>query len=729
MTEAIDRSSIVYQGYVTEQKSRALRDCRIAAVFAAVAIMLFSALDRVVYPGFFWTFLYLRIGVVFVSLLVFLATYIPAARRFGRELGMVQYVATALSVVLMVHLSDGYISPYYAGINVILIVFLAILPMDHLRATIVCGIIYAAYLVPILVRGEIANVPVFVNNNAFLAATIILALLSSYMSTRLRFREYAARHRLADANDELKKLDVLKSQFFANISHEVRTPLTSIIAPVQSLYQGDAGTLTDEQHGLMLQVYRNALRLLDMINQMLDFARFDARKMQLNLALVDIEKLVQESVLVFQDVATQKSLNLKCICEKEIPPIYLDQEKMERVLSNLIRNALKFTESGSVTVSVCARDGWAEFRVEDTGIGIPSRNLSTIFERFQQVDGSSTRRYEGTGLGLTIVKEAVELQHGTVTVESTPSEGTNFTVTIPMDLENRTTEAFIDRRSAERYGPDRRSSDEQYAGPDRRRTPRRRHDLARVSIEDMAFIDSTQPRSPVSNPEMTADEQKTGFRILYVEDNADLRSYVQQMLSKSGHNVTTAVDGLDGWRQTATFKPEVIVSDVMMPHLDGYDLLKKIRTSPDCQNIPVILTTAKSETDERIRGLENGADDYLAKPINIRELDARVRNLVTSRLFREAVIKSQELQGRIQDLTLGFSRSLELRDHYTGNHSNDVLEYGSIIAVADAWHAMIEDRPYRNALPIPTAISELQKGRGTHFDPQVVDAFLRGLSN
>ena len=624
MTEAIDRSSIVYQGYVTEQKSRALRDCRIAAVFAAVAIMLFSALDRVVYPGFFWTFLYLRIGVVFVSLLVFLATYIPAARRFGRELGMVQYVATALSVVLMVHLSDGYISPYYAGINVILIVFLAILPMDHLRATIVCGIIYAAYLVPILVRGEIANVPVFVNNNAFLAATIILALLSSYMSTRLRFREYAARHRLADANDELKKLDVLKSQFFANISHEVRTPLTSIIAPVQSLYQGDAGTLTDEQHGLMLQVYRNALRLLDMINQMLDFARFDARKMQLNLALVDIEKLVQESVLVFQDVATQKSLNLKCICEKEIPPIYLDQEKMERVLSNLIRNALKFTESGSVTVSVCARDGWAEFRVEDTGIGIPSRNLSTIFERFQQVDGSSTRRYEGTGLGLTIVKEAVELQHGTVTVESTPSEGTNFTVTIPMDLENRTTEAFIDRRSAERYGPDRRSSDEQYAGPDRRRTPRRRH---------------------------------------------------------------------------------------------------------DCQNIPVILTTAKSETDERIRGLENGADDYLAKPINIRELDARVRNLVTSRLFREAVIKSQELQGRIQDLTLGFSRSLELRDHYTGNHSNDVLEYGSIIAVADAWHAMIEDRPYRNALPIPTAISELQKGRGTHFDPQVVDAFLRGLSN
>jgi putative two-component system response regulator len=296
------------------------------------------------------------------------------------------------------------------------------------------------------------------------------------------------------------------------------------------------------------------------------------------------------------------------------------------------------------------------------------------------------------------------------------------------------------------------------------------------------------------------------------------------MLSKRGHRVETAVDGQDGWERLQRFRPDVVVSDIMMPRLDGYDLLKRIRENEEFKGTPVVLTTAKSETDERIHGLEEGADDYLAKPINLRELDARIRNLVTQRLFHEAIAKARSLEHRMRELTLSFSRSLDLRDHYTADHSNDVLTYGTmiageldipvdetfqdalllhdlgkigvpdrillkegplddaeweimkkhaeygahllsgfasfhgvseivlshqerfdgsgyprglhgeeipitarIIAVADARHAMIEDRPYRKALSTAQAIGELRTGAGSHFDPVVVDAFIRAL--
>jgi len=825
-------------GYITEQRERALRNSRVAAVFAAVAIMLFAFLDIAVYPDLAPLFLRLRLGVVAVSAVLYAATYLPFAKNYGRGIGMIQYVMTGMSIVLMVHLSEGYLSPYYAGINVILIVFLAILPMDPVRTAITCGIIYGGYIVPIVLRGGIARWSVFFNNNAFLVATSILAVLSSYMYTRLRMREYESRREFARANEDLKHLDVVKSQFFANVSHEVRTPLTSIIGPIQSIYQGDAGAISEEQHTLLGQVYRNALRLLDMINQMLDFARFDAKRMQVNLTEVEVDRILQEIVIAFSEVARAKGLDLRCECDESIPPVYLDREKVERVLTNLIRNAIKFTESGEVVVSVWPANGEIVITVTDTGIGIPANHVATIFERFQQVDSSSTRRYEGTGLGLAIVKEAVEIQRGTIRVSSELGKGTRFLIRLPGDLDLRMPARISKRTGIDRRRNDRRSNGVDYTGPERRRGPRRHKDIAGIDLEDLVYIDSARSvrpetaepdeavthRSPSGTAALTGPDGSSGYRVLYVEDNSDLRSYVAGMLSKRGHRVETAVDGQDGWERLQRFRPDVVVSDIMMPRLDGYDLLKRIRENEGLKGIPVVLTTAKSETDERIHGLEEGADDYLAKPINLRELDARIRNLVTQRLFHEAIAKARSLEHRMRELTLSFSRSLDLRDHYTADHSNDVLAYGTmiaeeldipvdetfqdalllhdlgkigvpdrillkegpldeeeweimkkhaeygahllsgfesfrgvseivlshqerfdgsgyprglrdeeipvtarIIAVADAWHAMIEDRPYRKALSTEQAVGELRTGSGTHFDPAVVDAFILAL--
>ena len=650
--------------------------------------------------------------------------------------------------------------------------------------------------------------------------TIALVILSAHLNRQIRFKEYSGRFKLAQANEELKQLDELKSQFFANVSHEVRTPLTSILAPVQSLYQGDIGGLSREQHRLIGQVYRNTLHLLDMINQMLDFARFEAGRMNLRLGPVDLDELAQDTVSLFEEVAVRKGLRLTYNRESEVPTVYLDGAMVERVLSNLIRNALKFTEQGAVTVRVGRLPEGVYLEVEDTGIGIPAEHLPRIFKRFQQVDGSSTRKYEGTGLGLTIVKESVNLMRGDISVRSQEGQGSCFRAVLPEDLEKLEPAAFIERRTTER----RRASRHDFGGEDQRRQIRRRDDLARVTLEDWVMIERDYLDQQDEPEEAVPPPAQDATRILLVEDNSDVRRITAMMLRRFGHQVTAVSDGLEGWKKVQNELPDIVVSDVMMPRMDGYELLRKIRETAETRHIPVILVTAKSETDSRIQGLDTGADDYLSKPVIPRELDARVRNLITSRQLQHALAVAQERETRMEELIMSFSESLELRDSNTAGHSWKVLELGCliaeelgipadrllkeslllhdigkigipdrillkesaldaeewrkmkehpeigerllgkfpsfreispvilahqehydgtgyprglkgeeiplparIIAVADAYHAMTTDRPYRQALSTLSAVSELLRHSETQFDPRVVDAFVTGL--
>ena len=823
------------QAYETEEIARAVHNTRLAAVAASIAITAFYALDYILYPHDRIVFLLLRAAVVGLSALVYVLTFSALGKKLSRELGMIEYLIVSSVVVVMVHMTGGYESLYYAGINVVLIALLFILPLDVRRTALICGVVYAGYIVPILVRQKIEDLPTFLNNNFFLLSTMVLVILSSQLATRMRLHEFTARFRLARANEELKALDELKSQFFANVSHEVRTPLTSIISPIQSMYQGDAGEFTPPQRALIGQIYRNSLRLLDMINQMLDFSRFEARKMQLRLSPVDLGELVYEIASVFEELTDRKGLKLQYAIEGEIPTIFLDRDKIERILTNLVRNAIKFTDDGSITIRTRAEEGAVVVEVEDTGIGISQEHLPHIFERFRQVDGSSTRRYEGTGIGLAIVKEAVELLQGSVSVSSEVRQGTRFQILLPTDLEKRAPDAFVERRAQER-----RQKERTYAGADRRGVHRRGGDLAQVSLEDLVFIEheqmgvdaeSVSPETEVSGS--TASSAPSGEspseagnvdRVLYVEDNADLRGYVGQMLGRMGHEVQTAWDGMDGWEKAQVWLPDVVVSDVMMPRLDGYDLIRYLKEGESTKTIPVILTTAKSELDAKIEGLRSGADDYLAKPINIRELDARIRNLVSRQRMDRAVLRAHELEERMDELSMSFAQSLEIRDSNTAGHSREVLalgtiiagelgipidrvlkdslllhdigklgipdsilrkpspltpeesaimrqhaeigaallarfdsfrevseivlahqertdgtgyprglkqdqipRYAGIIAVADAFHAMTNDRPYRRALTKQAAIAELITHKGTQFDPVIVEAFVRGM--
>lgn len=830
----------LHDAFEQELITKAERDTRISTVIASILFTLFGVLDVYMYPSYLRELFIIRGGVVLTSAIVLTFSLLLPDDRHARRLGMVEYLACTLAIVLMVHITEGYLSPYYAGINLVLIIFLAILPLDPMRAGIVCVVTYAAYIIPIAVAGNITEVAVLLNNNFFFLSTIVLVILSSHFATRLRFREFAGRYNLARANEELKTLDKLKSEFFANVSHEVRTPLTSILAPLQAFYSGDLGRLTAEQEQIVSQMYRNSLKLLDMINQMLDFSRFEAGKVQLRLSWLDINEFVEDTVSLFEEVTERKGVKLRTITSGEVPEAYLDSDKLERVLTNLLRNAIKFTEEGSITVRTgvtneaesehetpereTKQEGAMIFvEVEDTGIGIPEDHLPFIMDRFRQVDSSSTRRYEGTGIGLTIVKESVDLMKGRITAASTKGEGSTFRVELPANLEELAPEAFRERRRRER----RKSGRSVSSGRDRRRRTRRTEDFVRVAADELALMEKEMLASGEREPEATAESQQSSpaeDRVLLVEDNHDLRSYVGRMLSGMGHEVTTAVDGVDGWHHVQADNPDVIVSDLMMPNMDGYELLKLVKATEGTRHIPFIMITAKHELESKIEGLDLGADDYLPKPINIRELDARVRNLRNMKRFQQAVAREQELQKRMEDLLMSFSESLELRHPDTAGHSRDVLSLGlmlsseigiaqsqrlrdalllhdigklgvpdhvllkeaslddaewelmkkhaewgaqllekfdtyrdiahivlahqerydgrgypnglagekipleaRIIGVADAYHAMTADRPYRKALSPAHAAREILTNRGAQFDPVLANAFVRAL--
>jgi response regulator RpfG family c-di-GMP phosphodiesterase/signal transduction histidine kinase len=662
-----------------ELVAKAIVNARLSTITATISFGIFALLDYLVYRELLATFLLIRGGLIFSLFIINLLTRVKFGQRHILGLGMAEYLICTLSIVLMINLTGDSSSPYYAGIVAIFVSFAALMPLTLIRTIIVSVIVYIAYLLPPVVLGRVNNPPVFIMNNFFFVATVVLMNISAYLADQMRFREFSGRYNLAQANEELKKLDVLKSQFFANVSHEVRTPLTSILAPVQSLYQGDIGPMEPEHQRLIGQVYVNSLKLLDMINQMLDFSKFEAGKMQLRLRYTDLDELVRDIASTFQDVIERKGLKLHYVRDGEVPPIYLDSDKLERILSNFIRNAIKFTETGSITLRIGSAIGKVWLEVRDTGIGIPQQHLPNIFKRFQQVDGSSTRRYEGTGLGLTIVKEAVELMRGTVSVHSEEGRGSTFRVEIPSNLEQLVQDAFIERRRI----PERRMMSFDFEGNERRLNARRLSDVAKISLDDLALIEREQMNLQDKEKESLpagASLVSARDRVLLIEDNADLRSYISRMLTRFGHEVSTAVDGLDGWVHVQNHMPDIVISDIMMPRMDGFELLQKIKATETTSKIPVILITAKSELESKLEGLEIGADDYLPKPINMRELDARIKNLVKERSLQQSLARQAQLEKSLDDLSRSFSEALELRDSYTAGHSKQVLQLGCMIA-------------------------------------------------
>lgn len=408
--------------------------------------------------------------------------------------------------------------------------------------------------------------------------------------------------------EKLLHLDRAKTEFFQNISHELRTPLTLMLGPLETAVASGQG-LPLEQSTVAL---RNSRRLLRLVNQLLDLQRLDAGRMQPKFQSCDLAEFVRQIVETFRPYCEKKGLHLVTQLEP-CSNVYLDLEKFDKVLYNLLSNAMKFTPAGqSITVALEAIDDRCCLRVRDTGIGIREDQLSHLFERFRQAEGSENRSFEGTGLGLALVKELVELHSGEIQVESTYEQGTTFTIDLKL--------------GADHLPPD-QVADAQYDV----QTSRAAIELADLEVELQDDLDLEQPTLEQTTLEQATLEpsvQEPQSTVLVVDDNPDLRSYVSGVLRKQGYQVWTARNGAEGFEQARTHHPSLIVTDLMMPIVSGLDMIRMIRVQNDLKGTPIILLTAKADEDTRIQGVERGADAYLAKPFNDRELLAEVRNLL-----------------------------------------------------------------------------------------------------
>jgi len=450
---------------------------------------------------------------------------------------------------------------------------------------------------------EITVLPPWYRTSWAYAAYVLLGGALMFVAWRFDRRRTAQKRQTEMRDFEAKKIlemDRMKSRFFANISHEFRTPLTLILGPLEQLL---AKNQDEELRAIFSMMRRNGLRLLQLINQLLDLCRLDAGKMTIQVRPLDLIVLSRALVLSFISMAEQKRIHLIFDPELEALVAYADQDKFEKILSNLLSNAFKFTgDGGEIRVVIREVGGpggrWSEISVTDTGIGIAPENIGKIFDRFYQVDASHALENGGTGIGLALAKELVELHKGTITVQSEPGHGSRFTVRLPL--------------GKEQWG-----DNEIAAG-----------EADRGTLESHATESLTREaeRSKTRETAMSAGAPV----VLVAEDNTDVRTYIRGFLGGS-YAILEAENGKEALKTVQETTVDLVISDVMMPELDGIALCRTLKNDERTSHIPVILLTARATSEGKMEGLEIGADDYIIKPFDSREVLARVKNLITLR--------------------------------------------------------------------------------------------------
>ncbi|MDH3708934.1 MAG: tetratricopeptide repeat protein [Cyclobacteriaceae bacterium] len=428
--------------------------------------------------------------------------------------------------------------------------------------------------------------------NMIIAFALIMLILTALLYNQYRIKQ--------NANKKLQELDRLKSNFFANISHEFRTPLTLIKGPIEQLEQNPDEKLSREN---IRMIRRNATRVLKLVNQLLDLSEINDGKLRLEPTEGDVFKCLRAAASSFNSHAAQRQIDYRV----QIPlrPLWasFDRDKLEKISYNLLSNAFKFSKDGMViSIEVTHVDHHLQIQVVDSGKGIPREKLPFIFDRFYQVDSSSSREQEGSGIGLSLSKDLIELMDGTITVSSEVGKGSSFRVHLPMQ------EIQMGKEKA---------------------------------LQKAADVQEVMPVT--TSFELTRKDSRPLPTILLVEDNRDMRHFIREQLIEE-YIVQEAEDGKIGLQMANTEIPDLIITDLMMPKMDGMEFCKQIKAHVNTSHIPVIMLTAKAGTDNKIHGLETGADEYLTKPFDAHELLIRTKNLIEQRKKLRELFSLKDLQ-------------------------------------------------------------------------------------
>lgn len=591
---------------------------RVALRVGAMLYAVFYFLDLCVAWDFRGPFLAIRAGVVALSVTTLLLLRTRCGRRHVLVISLSILFVAACGISLMTTYLGGFRSDYYIGVLLVLF-FVGLFMPWPLFVSIGFGAAVSGFY--FFLNASLFGFSIqSVSAAFFFMATSVFMCLATIATDQTRRRDLALRLRLERANEDLKALDDAKSRFFANISHELRTPLMLVLGPLDTL----AERLTDASSlELVRAISKSARRLLRQVNTLLDMSKIDAGRLRLHLMNADLGKLIRHLVEAANPYGERKRITIRTEGLEGVPESAFDVDKMEVVIANLLSNALKFTpEGGAIAVIASNTRDRILIEVEDTGIGIPEEELGRIFDRFHQVDDSASRAEEGTGLGLSLVRELVMLHGGTVNVRSVLGVGSTFAVELPIAPRDQN----VERRKRAR------SPEDQVELPGAESVTAEA--LVRSSASNVLLAD-------VEGPELTmigaaALNGSEALRVLLVEDNDDLRNFVASGLA-AHYRVETACDGEEGLAAAMRSRPDIVVTDVMMPRMDGYELCRRLRADRAFRSTSILLVTAKAGVDAMVEGLDAGADDYITKPFEIRELLARLRAQARSRAMERAL--------------------------------------------------------------------------------------------
>jgi signal transduction histidine kinase len=625
-----------------EQNSRDyIRNAVFGSIVSIPLNLSCSIMDYFMYHEKWPDFLKLRIacGVLTGLVWAWFKSPWPCHRRI---FGVTWFMGPLMMILWMIYTIPDPLSPYYAGLNIILLAMGLISPWTYRQNLFITIFVLGMYVVVSFARKIPQPTEYILNNTTFLFLTAAFVVMGSVINARQRFHEFTLRWELdknrramEETNRKLMELDQIKSRFFANISHELRTPLTLLIAPLETLLH--RFSFDRETKELLGTMHSNGMRLLKLINDLLDLVRLESGRMEVRQEPLKLSDFIKGLASAARQVADDKRIRLEIDVDPELGVILGDRDKLEKILLNLTFNALKFTPAGGkIQLRAQHLDEHLLLSVSDTGVGISEKNLAYVFDRFWQADGSSKRKYQGVGIGLSLVKELVEIQSGTVEVQSQEGKGTTFTVRLPFQLAELHKEPKEDG-SPEEVAPvakDNGSRSEEWLANLYRR--------AELFPAVSPIKDAVKSLSGGSNGHLPA--------LLVADDEPDMLRFITSQLS-AHYRVIEAVDGQQAVEKAGQFLPDVILLDMMMPEKDGLQACREIREHVPTQNIPIILLTARADEDTKLAALNAGASDFLAKPFSTTELHVRIKNLVESHQYQRKLSKqNQVLESTIDQL-------------------------------------------------------------------------------
>jgi len=637
----------VQTAFAEYDKRVRINNSRLGAIWAMILVPAGMSLDYLVYPKLVKEFFLLRI-ICSLSVWVVRALFNTSfGDRNYRFLGMLWYMLPAFFIAGMIYASDEVTSPYYAGLNIVLIGAGLFLPWTYFENLLACLLVTAMYASAVLLIGPTDEFHLVFNNLYFLLLTGLIVVVSSFYTGDNRYREFALRFELdrnkktlEEANRQLKELDEVKTRFFANISHELRTPLTLLLAPIETMRRQKAHLFDEQTRDWLGTMEANGLRLLKLINDLLDLVKLESGHMQVKNEQVSLNEFLRGLCSSVQKMADDKRVHLGTVVDESLNSIRTDRDKLEKIMLNLVFNAIKFTPSGGRVTIKAKKDGeFFVIEVIDTGVGITAQNLPFLFTRFWQADTSARRKYQGTGIGLALVKELVEIQGGSVTAASVEGQGTNMTVRLPLAVEKEGAVSVSNTMPV----PSSESVQEDKAEP----SPQGEwlqglYRRAELFPSLTALKESIRPLQPAGKGQRP--------KVLVADDEPDMLRFLKTELMQD-YEVIEAADGRQALALAAQFLPDIILCDMMMPEMDGIQVCRELRAKSTTQNIPILLLTARADEDTKLTALSHGASDFLSKPFSVTELHVRLKNLMTAyQMQRKLARQNQVLEATLEQL-------------------------------------------------------------------------------